>query len=195
MTKYRDLNVFLKAMIWVGGAFGFFLLIGLYSTYTEGINANVIIDKQKIPNLNNTLINNPEEKVLEVEKKLLPETSYSCDELAPENLIILRREMLPTMNFLKNGEILQATFRGYQSGRQCVWHAKAKPGEYVWVGKLFTCWGESGGGGGTTEEGIVKRSYKISFKFDMDERKCADSYDKIKPCEIISLTCDWAYTN
>ena len=103
------------------------------------------------------------------------------------------------MNTLNNGILLKADNKGPYGSTNCALHAPAKPGEHIGVENLFTCWGKSLGGGGTTSEGIVKRSYLISFEFNLDKRNCIHHYNaaggEMKNCEIISSTCNWGYIN
>ena len=192
-----------KILLWIIGIsvflyFGFYLL-GIYAVVTEDGNTEVSSEITDVTE-NNVIEEVIIEEAKEVKKNLVPETDSTCEELTPDTLIILRREIFPMdKNFLKNGEALGSIYRGHLYGNYCSWHAPAKPGEYAWVGGLFTCYGQSSGGGGTTSEGIVKQSYRITFEFNLDERDCTHLYDaaggEVRECEIISSACNWEYTN
>jgi hypothetical protein len=131
---------------------------------------------------------------------LLPESNYSCKELVPQKLIIKFNnygsptELIDTSNSLINDVPLKNV-----PGKYCLTHAPAKSGENINVGNIFYCYAFSNAGGNIDSEGIIKKSYKISYEFVMDKGSCVNSTSyatgSSKTCQVNSINCSWVLTN
>jgi hypothetical protein len=131
---------------------------------------------------------------------LLPDSNFSCIELAPQDLSIrfstagYPAEITDTYNSLKNDIPLKNVL-----GKYCLNHLPAKAGENINVGNIFYCYGYSSAGGGVDSSGLVKKSYKISYDFTMDKSKCINQTTSatgtLNKCIITSFNCTWNFTN
>lgn len=129
---------------------------------------------------------------------LLPDSNFSCNELAPKELFVgfsntgHSEELIDRYNSLTNTIPLNNTQR-------CFDHPPLKAGENINVLNLFYCYGYSNAGGEVDSNGIVKKSYKISYEFTMDKTSCINmstySLGSTRKCSVNSINCSWNLTN
>ncbi|VVB77646.1 Uncharacterised protein [uncultured archaeon] len=126
---------------------------------------------------------------------LVPNTNFSCNDLVPKTLFIRFSdsgypiELMSLSNYLINNNTLKNF-----PGKYCLNHLPAKAGENINVGNLFYCYGSSDSSGGVNPNGIVEKSYKISYEFTLDKNNCTNLSSFSRKCSIDSISCSWNFT-
>jgi len=155
-------------------------------------------DKVPTPEINTKINNNTKDNIKsnlttiqETENKnLLPDSNYSCDEIIPDEALIVFMsggKILGKLE-LKNGKKLSAD----PSLNPC--KINRKVGENIY---LFSCSIGYYIRNRVSEEGIILQNYQVSFDLGFDERNCSFSYNAAGGgaynCKILTKSCSWKF--